>query len=94
VGGSKHFGVWPLREAAQACFGSDEWPADLTVPQVSIEFEVSSEEAVAPAAQELEEKGFSVVHSARKEPWGQTVARVLSAEGSVVGISYAPWMHE
>jgi hypothetical protein len=21
IGGSKHFGVWPLRQAAQACFG-------------------------------------------------------------------------
>jgi hypothetical protein len=25
--GSNHFGVWPLRMAAQSCFGQDEWPA-------------------------------------------------------------------
>ena len=24
---------------------------------------------------------------------GQTVARLLSIEGSIVGISYAPWFH-
>jgi catechol 2,3-dioxygenase-like lactoylglutathione lyase family enzyme len=40
IGGSKHFGVWPLRDAAKACFGRDEWPADRPVPQVSIEFEI------------------------------------------------------
>ena len=94
VGGSKHFGVWPLTEVAQACFGTDEWPADLTVPQVTIEFEVADEAAVAAAAEELEGQGFSLLHGARKEPWGQTVARVLSIEGSVIGISYAPWLHE
>lgn len=94
VGGSKHFGVWPLTEAAQACFGTDEWPADLTIPQVSIEFEVADEAAVAAGAEELEAQGFSLLHGARKEPWGQTVARLLSIEGSVIGISYAPWFHE
>ncbi|TIL50823.1 MAG: glyoxalase, partial [Mesorhizobium sp.] len=31
---------------------------------------------------------------ARTEPWGQTVARVLTIEGAIVGRSYAPWMHE
>src|SRR6266481_1364256 len=36
IGGSKHFGVWPLAQAAQACFGTDEWPSDRAVPQVSI----------------------------------------------------------
>jgi len=28
VDGSKHFGVWPLNQAAQACFGTTTWPAD------------------------------------------------------------------
>ncbi len=94
IGGSKHFGVWPLREAARACFGADEWPADLTIPQVSIEFEVSDEAAVGQGAEELEAKGFSLLHPARKQPWGQTVARLLSVEGSVIGISYAPSLHD
>lgn len=39
IGGSKHFGVWPLAQAAQACFGTSEWPGDRPVPQASIEFE-------------------------------------------------------
>jgi catechol 2,3-dioxygenase-like lactoylglutathione lyase family enzyme len=93
IDGSKHFGVWPLAQAAQACFGSDEWPADLTRPQVSIEFELEDADAVAAGAEELEEKGFSLLHGARTEPWGQTVARLLSADGSIVGLSFAPWQH-
>ena len=93
VEGTRHFGVWPLTQAAQACFGSDEWPADVTVPQASIEFEVATADAVGEAAAELEERGFRLVHAAREEPWGQTVARLLSTEGLIVGISYAPWFH-
>ena len=65
----------------------------MTVPQVSIEFEVADADAVAAGAEELEERGFELLHGARTEPWGQTVARLLSAEGSIVGLSYAPWQH-
>ncbi|HEV8098015.1 MAG TPA: VOC family protein [Gaiellaceae bacterium] len=93
VEGAKHFGVWPLSQAAEACFGSPDWPADRTRPQASVEFDVESPEAVAAAAEELERAGFELLHAARQEPWGQTVARVLSSEGLVVGVSYAPWMH-
>ena len=93
IGGSKHFGVWPLEQAAQACFGTEEWPADRPLPQVSIEFEVRDRDAVSAAAAELEAKGFRLLHGARQEPWGQTVARLLSTEGSIVGISYAPSLH-
>ncbi len=94
VGGCKHFGVWPLSEAAQACFGTAQWPADRPVPQVSLEFEQRDAAAVQAAAQELEAKGYSLLHQAREEPWGQTVARLLSPEGSIVGISYAPALHD
>src|SRR5438132_5894727 len=69
VDGAKHFGVWPLSQAAQACFGTDEWPSDKTIPQLSIEFEVASLDAVAQAATELEAKGFTLTHAARTEPW-------------------------
>jgi catechol 2,3-dioxygenase-like lactoylglutathione lyase family enzyme len=93
VEGAKHFGVWPLAEAAQACFGTAEWPQDVTVPQASIEFEVADPAAVSAAAAELRDAGFELLHDAREEPWGQTVARLLSAEGLVVGISYAPQLH-
>jgi hypothetical protein len=33
-------------------------------------------------------------HPARTEPWGQTVARLQSPEGAIVGISYIPLFHE
>jgi catechol 2,3-dioxygenase-like lactoylglutathione lyase family enzyme len=93
IEGSKHFGVWPLAQAAHACFGSREWPPEVRVPQVSIEFEVQDAAAVAAAAEELAEKGLSLLHGAREEPWGQTVARLLSSEGAIVGISYTPPQH-
>ena len=94
IEGSKHFGLWPLHQAAEACFGTPEWPAEHPIPQASIEFEVASEEAVAAAARELEEGGYHLLHGARTEPWGQTVARLLSEEGAILGISYAPSLHQ
>ena len=42
VPGTRHFGVWPLTEAAQACFGQPTWPAEHPVPQASVEFEVAT----------------------------------------------------
>ena len=93
VAGTKHFGVWPLWQAAEACFGTRDWPADRTRPQASIEFDVESAEAVAAAAVELEGGGYELLHGARVEPWGQTVARLISAEGVIVGISYVPSFH-
>jgi catechol 2,3-dioxygenase-like lactoylglutathione lyase family enzyme len=94
IDGTKHFGVWPLWQAAEACFGTRDWPADRPRPQASVEFDVESAEAVASGAEELERAGFEVVHPARREPWGQTVARLISSEGLIVGVSYVPSMHE
>lgn len=93
IDGARHFGIWPLRQAAQACFGTDQWPTDRPVPQASVEFEVADLDAVDRAGAELAERGFALLHPARTEPWGQTVARLQSPEGVVVGISYAPSMH-
>ena len=93
IDGCKHFGVWPLSQAAQACFGTDPWPADRPVPQVSIEFDVADAAAVAAAAQELQDAGHDLLHPPREEPWGQTVARLQSPEGAIVGISYTPALH-
>ena len=87
VEGVNHFGLWPLEQAAEACFGTKQWPSDIPRPQASIEFEVDD---VADAANELEGKGYRMLHGARTEPWGQTVARLLSPEGLIVGVSYAP----
>lgn len=93
IAGSKHFGVWPLAQAAEACFGTSEWPDDHPTPQASIEFEVADAAAVDAAAQELQDRGFPLLHGARLEPWGQTVARLLSPEHLVIGVSFAPWLH-
>jgi hypothetical protein len=61
---------------------------------VSIEFDVANAAAVKSAAQELEQAGFALLHPARTEPWGQTVARLQSPEGAIVGISYIPMFHD
>ena len=89
--GTKHFGLWPLSEAANACFGTAEWPSDIPVPQASIEFEVAD---VAAAAAELTAKGCRLIHDARTEPWGQITARLLSPEGLLVAVCYTPSFHD
>ena len=61
IAGSKHFGVWPLSQAAEACFGTTKWPADRVVPEASIEFEVENAEAVAAAGAEFQRAGFELL---------------------------------
>jgi catechol 2,3-dioxygenase-like lactoylglutathione lyase family enzyme len=85
--GVKHFGLWPLDQAAEACFGTPEWPADITTPQASIEFEVDD---VAAAAAELQAAGYQLIHEPRTEPWAQTIARVLDPNGLIVGVCVTP----
>ena len=92
--GANHFGVWPLTMAAQSCFGQDDWPEHVPEPTATIEFELADANAVEAAVQEMKEKGKEFVHEARTEPWGQTVARFISPEGVLVGLSYAPWLHK
>src|SRR6201993_1106708 len=92
--GCKSFGIWPLSQAAEACFGTPQWPAGRPTPQISLEFDVGDAAAVSSAAGELEQAGHELLHPPREEPWGQTVARLQSPEGAVVGISYAPVLHD
>ena len=94
IAGCKSLGIWPLSQAAEACFGTAQWPLDRPVPQVSIEFDVAEAAAVGPAARELEHAGYELLHGPRREPWGQTVARLQSPEGAIVGVSYAPVLHD
>ena len=94
LAGVKHLGLWPLAEAARACFGTAEWPTDIPVPQATVEFEVESVDAVGRAAEELEAGGYRLLHPARTEPWTQTITRLLSPEGLLVGICYTPWFHD
>jgi catechol 2,3-dioxygenase-like lactoylglutathione lyase family enzyme len=89
--GVKSFALWPLSQAAESCFGTDEWPTHLPTPTSWLEFDV---EDVAEASEELKAKGYTLLIAARKEPWGQTVTRLLSPEGNLVGLTYTPWMRE
>lgn len=89
--GVKTFALWPLSQTAQSCFGVNAWPADLPVPTSWLEFDV---EDVAEASEELKAKGYRLLIAAKKEPWGQTVTRLLSPEGILVGLTYTPLMRE
>jgi catechol 2,3-dioxygenase-like lactoylglutathione lyase family enzyme len=91
--GVKAFGLWPLGQAAESCFGTDRWPADIPVPQAWIEFDVESPAAVAEAIAELEAAGHRVLRGVHEEPWSQTTTRLLSPEGLLVGVTYTPVMH-
>lgn len=87
--GVKHFALWPLAQAAQSCFGDDRWPADLAAPQAWIEFDVAD---MALATQGLIDRGYRLLVAKREEPWGQSVTRLLSPEGLLVGVTYTPWL--
>ncbi len=89
--GVKTFALWPLSQAAQSCFGVNEWPTDLPTPTSWLEFDV---EDVAQASEELKARGYTPLIEAKKEPWGQTVTRLLSPEGILIGLTYTPGMRE
>ena len=89
--GSNAFAVWPLTQAAESCFGSPEWPADVMRPQAWLEFDVDD---VAAATRELEERGYTLLVRNRTEPWGQVVTRLISPEGLLVGVTFTPWMRK
>lgn len=92
--GTRHLGVWPLAAAAESCFGTSTWPAEIPVPQATIEFEVATAELVERAADELHDAGYTLIHAARTEPWGQTITRLMGPEGLLIGVCHCPWMHE
>jgi len=89
--GVKHFALWPLAQAAESCFGTDQWPGDLPVPQAWIEFDV---ENIEKATAELKSRGYKLLVAMRKELWGQIVTRLLGPEGLLVGITYTPSMRK
>jgi catechol 2,3-dioxygenase-like lactoylglutathione lyase family enzyme len=94
LAGVKAFALWRLADAAQSCFATNLWPEHIPAPQAWLEFDVESAEAVAAAAKELEAMGYRLLVRAREEPWKQTVSRLLSPEGLLVGVTFTPWMHE
>jgi catechol 2,3-dioxygenase-like lactoylglutathione lyase family enzyme len=91
--GVRHFGQWSVADAAHAMFGTDEWPADVPLPQANIEFDVGAEEDLAEAARQLQDAGYPPLVGPKKEPWGQSVVRLLGPEGLLISITYTPSMH-
>jgi len=91
LAGLKHMGLWKLSDAAEACFGSKEWPGDLPVPQATVEFDVDDVDA---AAAELVAAGYSLLHEVKTMPWGQRIVHVLSPEHLLVGLTYTPALRE
>ncbi len=89
--GAKTFALWPLSQAARSCFGKDSWPDNVPVPQAWLEFDVDN---VQQATVTLESRGYRVLVKSKKEPWGQTVSRLISPEGLLVGITFTPVMRE
>jgi catechol 2,3-dioxygenase-like lactoylglutathione lyase family enzyme len=92
--GVNAFALWPLSQAAESCFGTDAWPDDVPAPCAWLEFDLESADAVTPAAAEMVERGHRLLKEPTEEPWGQTVSRLLSPEGILVGLVYTPWMHK
>lgn len=89
--GVKHFALWPLDQAAMSCFGNNQWADSLPVPQYWVEFEV---EDINSATETLKQKGYQLLVDNRIEPWGQTVTRLLSPEGALVGLTITPWLRD
>jgi hypothetical protein len=55
---------------------------------------VADADWVRAAEADLRDVGYEILHSTRTEPWGHTVVRLLSPEGLIIGISYAPSLHD
>ena len=91
IEGVKHFALWPLSNAAQSCFGTNDWPGDVEIPQAWLEFDV---EDINEATSVLKKRGVHLLVEARKEPWGQTVTRFISPEGLLVALTETPWLRE
>ncbi|MFC6964167.1 VOC family protein [Halocatena marina] len=89
--GARYFALWPLSQAAESCFGHASWPSDIPTPQGWIEFDVEDIEA---ATATLEAEGYHLLVTAREEPWGQTVTRLIGPNGLLIGITHTPWMRE
>src|SRR5438477_10165287 len=67
--GVMHFALWPLAQAAESCFGTDQWPGNLPVPQAWIEFDVAN---IENATAELNSQDYKLLVAMRKEPWARS----------------------
>ena len=88
--GVKHFAIWPLDQAAMSCFGKSQWPSDLATPSSWMEFDVEDIGARhrPPEVARLQAPRRHAERAAR----GQTVTRLLSPEGILLGLTVTPWL--
>lgn len=91
IQGAKHFAIWPLHQAAESCFGTQNWPDDLPIPQAWLEFDVAD---MTLATRRLKEQGYRLLVENRTEPWGQTVTRFLGPEGLLLAVTCTPWLRD
>ncbi len=91
LAGAKYFALWPLSQVAESCFGSKNWPNDVPIPQMCVEYEV---EDVSTATEVLKHEGYKLLIANRTEPWKQIVTRFLSPEGTLVSLTYTPWLRD
>ena len=84
----------PFVRVPTIAFGGDIVPEEEETLRAWLEFDLESADAVAPAAAAMTERGHRLLKEATEEPWGQTVARLLSPDGLLVGLTYTPWMHK
>ena len=89
--GAKIFALWPLSQAAESCFGVESWPKDIPIPQAWLEFDVEDVEAATAA---LESQGYRMLVKKRREPWGQTVSRLLTPEGLLMAVAVTPALRD
>ena len=61
------------------------------MPQSWVEFEVVD---ISTASKQLAAQGYTLLVNNRIEPWGQTVTRLQSPEGSLVGLTRTPWLRD
>lgn len=83
VEGTLHFGIWERGNAAVATFG-DRSQKEKVPLGFSIGFEV---DAVEESVDEIEAKGWSIVHPRKEETWGQVTSRFFSPSGGLCEFS-------
>ncbi len=89
IEGCKGFGLWPIAQAAEECFGEKSWPDSVPKPQAWLEFEVDD---LRSASEAMSGNGYHLLIDGRVMPYGQTVSRFLSPEGIIIGLTITPWL--
>jgi catechol 2,3-dioxygenase-like lactoylglutathione lyase family enzyme len=86
VEGTLHFGIWERGNAAVATFGDRSQKEKIPLG-FSIGYEV---DAVEGSVDEIEARGWSIIHPRKEETWGQVTARFYSPSGALCEFSEMP----